>query len=210
MPSKTYSVRVPLGTPDVSSEDLAAWLEAQLASNAPLATDPGAGERFLRPSLDKERVEQAARAAGESEAVFLRRLIASKVQIPEEPERSEAEGKPKALVLKGPARLRAEQMMPAVRLYEAAQSFAIRKVLKAPEAHREAAFSEEERQLLATSGSEVLNRRAHPKVVENIDVLGLALTVVAIQLKKIEAVQAVAERKQQQERGQQPPKEQGQ
>ena len=64
MSTKTYTVRVPAGTPDISSEDVAAWLDAQLGSNAPLAADPGAGERSLRLSLDKEKVEQAASGAG--------------------------------------------------------------------------------------------------------------------------------------------------
>jgi hypothetical protein len=198
MAAKTYTVRVPAGTPDVASEDAAAWLDNQLSSSAPLAADPGAGERTLRLSLDQDRVKTGAKAAGEPEAVFLRRLIASNVQVPEGPDKQEPEAKPKALVLRGPARLRTEQMMPVVRMYETAQSYVIRKALKAPEAVREAAFSEEERDLLATGTAEVLNRRAPEQLVQNIDILGLGLTVLAIEAKKIEAVQAVAERKRQQ------------
>lgn len=199
MSSKTYSVRIPVGTADVSSDTATAWLDAQLASNAPLAADPGAGERTLRLSLEQDKVKAGAQAVDEPEAVFLRRLIASNVRVPEEQDQREAGAKPKALVLKGPARLRAEQVMPVVRLYEAGQSYAIRKVLRAPEAVREAAFSEQERELLATGASEVLNRRAPQQLVQNIDILGLALTVLAIEVNKIEAVQAVAERKRQQQ-----------
>ena len=82
MSTKTYTVRVPAGTPDISSEDVSAWLDAQLDSNAPLTADPGAGERSLRLSLDKGKVEQAARSAVEPEATFLRRLIATTVAMP--------------------------------------------------------------------------------------------------------------------------------
>jgi hypothetical protein len=83
--SKTYTIRIPAGTPDISSEDVGAWLEAQLASGKHLATDPGAGERMLRLSLEQEKVKAAAQNLGEPEAVFLRRLIASNVRVPEEP-----------------------------------------------------------------------------------------------------------------------------
>jgi len=197
MSSKTYTVRVSTGAPDVTSESVAAWLDGQLDSGAPLVMDPGAGERTLRLSLDQDKVRAGAKAAGEPEAVFLRRLIASNVSVPEEPDKQEPETRPKALVLKGAMRLRADQVAPLVRLYEAGQSYVIRRVMRAPEANREASFSEEERDLLATGAAEVLNRRAPRMLVENIDILGLTTTVLAIEVKKIEAVKAVAERKQQ-------------
>jgi len=202
MSSKTYTVRVPAGTPDVTSESAAQWLEAQLNSNASLAADPGAGERTLRLSLDQDQVEAGAQVAGEPVAVFLRRLIASQVPVAGEPDKPEHEAKLKPLVLKGASRLRPEQVMPAVRLLEAAQSFVIRRALRAPEAVREAAYTEEEREMLAASGAEVLNRRAPRQLIENMDIVSFGVTLIAIEVKKIEAVQAVAERKQQQ---QQPP-----
>jgi hypothetical protein len=196
MANKTYTVRVPSGTPDITSEQAAAWLDKQFASNAPLAADPGAGERTLRLSLDQDKVKAGARAAEEPEAVFLRRLIASNIRIPEEPDKTEPEAKPKAPVLKGTLRLQPEQVKPVVRLYEAGQSYVIRRALKAPEAVHEAAFTEEEREQLAASATEVINRRAPAKVIENADLIGLATTIVAIEAQKIEAVQAIAERKQ--------------
>lgn len=198
MSSKTYTVRVPLGTPDVTGETVATWLDAQLSSNAPLAADPGAGERTFRLSLDQDKVEAGAQVTGEPVAVFLRRLIASQVPVPGEPDKPELEAKPKPLVLKGANRLRAEQVMPAVRLLEAGQSFVIRRALRSPEAVQEAAYTDEERDLLAASGAELLNRRAPRQLVENIDIVGFGVTLIAIEVKKIEAVQAVAERKRQQ------------
>jgi hypothetical protein len=202
MPSKTYSVRVPASTPDVTSENAAAWLDTQLNSNAPLAPDPGAGERTFRLSLDQDKVEAGAQAVSEPVAAFLRRLIASHVPVTAEPDKQELEAKPKPAVLKGALRMRPEQVMPAVRLLETGQSFVIRRALRAPEAIREAAYTDEERELLAASGAELLNRRAPCQLVENVDIVGFGLTLVAIEAKKIEAVQAVAERKRQQ---QQPP-----
>jgi hypothetical protein len=196
MPSKTYTVRAPKGTPDTTSEQVTAWLDTQLSSNAPLAADPGAGERTLRLSLDQSRVKDGAKVAGEPEAVFLRRLIASNEHIPEERDDSEPEAKPKAPVLRGALRVQSEQVLPAVRLWEAGQSYVIRRALKAPEAVREAAFTDEERELLAASATEVINRRAPAKFIENADVIGLATTILAIEVRKIEAVKVVAERKQ--------------
>jgi hypothetical protein len=64
---------------------------------------------------------------------------------------------------------------------------------------------------LAAATVEVLNRRAPQRVVENIDLIGLASTLISIEFSKIEAVQEVAERKrQQQQREQQQPAIEGQ
>jgi len=196
MPRKTYTVRVPAATPDVASESASAWLDAQLASDKPLAADPGAGDRTLRLSLEQEKVKAGADAVDEVEAVFLRRLIASNVPLTEEPK----ETKPKTPVLKGALRLRAEQAKPLVRIYEGVQSFVIRRAMKVPEATREASFTEEERDFLAAATIEVLNRRAPQRLVENIDLVGLASTLISIEFSKIEAVQEVAERKHRQEK----------
>src|SRR5437899_5008451 len=195
MSTKTYTVRVPAGTPDISSEDVAAWLDAQLGSNAPLAADPGAGERSLRLSLDKEKVEQAARSAVKPEATFLRRLIATNVAMPQEEKQHEQkdEARPKAPVLKGALKLRPDQVRPVVRAFEAGQSYVIRRAFGVPQAAEAAAFTEQEREELSVSTCEVLNRRAPQALVENIDLVGLATTVIAIESRKIEQVQAVAE-----------------
>ena len=195
MSTKTYTVRVPAGTPDISSEDVAAWLDAQLGSNAPLAADPGAGERSLRLSLDKEKVEQAARSAVKPEATFLRRLIATNVAMPQEEKQHEQkdEARPKTPVLKGALKLRPDQVRPVVRAFEAGQSYVIRQAFGVPQAVEAAAFTEEEREELSVSTCEVLNRRAPRALVENIDLVGLATTVIAIESLKIEQVQAVAE-----------------
>lgn len=196
MANKTFTVRVPAGAPDLSSEQAAAWLEAQLASNAAMTADPGAGERTLRLSLDAEQVKTGARAAGEAEAVFLRRLIASNVHVPEELGKSEPAAKPKAPVLKGTLRLQPEQVRPLVLVFEAGQSFAIRQAFHVPPdpvVLQAAAYTEEEREQLSTAACEALNRRAPRVLVENIDLAGLATTIIAIESRKIEAVQTLAE-----------------
>ncbi len=195
MPTKTYTVRIARDAPEVVSDQTAKWLEATPPDK--LAADPGAGERTLRLSLDADKVKAGAQAAGEAEAVFLRRLIASNVRVPEEASKPEPgpEPKPKAPVLTGALRLQPEQVMPLVRLFEVGQGYLIRSALHTPEATRESAFTTEERELLAKSTAEVINRRVPLKYLENADVIGLAATVISIEAQKIEAVQAVAERK---------------
>ena len=195
MTIKTYTVRVPAGTPEIGSDDMAQWLEAHLVSATGLAPDPGAGERSLRLSLDKEKVEQAARDAGEADATFVRRLVASNVTVPQEerPKEPKDEARPKPPVLKGTLKLRPDQVRPVVRAFEAGQSYVIRQAFGAPQAVDAAAFTEQEREELSVSTCEVLNRRAPRALVENIDLVGLATTVIAIESRKIEQVQAVAE-----------------
>jgi hypothetical protein len=204
MSTKTYTVRVPAGAPDIGSDTVAQWLEAHLASPSELATDPGAGERSLRLSLDRERVEQAARAASEPEATFLRRLIATNVAVPQEekPQEQKDEARPKPPVLRGALKLRPDQVRPVVRAFEAGQSYVIRRAFGVPQAVEAAAFTEQEREELSVSTSEVLNRRAPQALVENIDLVGLATTLIAIESRKIEQVQAVAEQLRQQREAQ--------
>jgi hypothetical protein len=195
MSTKTYTVRVPVGAPDIGSDAVAHWLDAHLVSPAELSPDPGAGERSLRVSLDRERVEQAARAAGEPEATFLRRLMATNVAVPQEekPQEQKDAARPKTLVLKGALKLRPDQVRPVVRAFEAGQSYVIRRAFGVPQAVEAAAFTEAEREELSVSTCEVLNRRAPQALVENIDLVGLATILIAIESRKIEQVQAVAE-----------------
>jgi hypothetical protein len=200
MSTKTYTVRIPANAPEVKSDQVAQWLEAYVASPADLVTDPGAGERSLRLSLDRERVEQGAHAADEAEATFLRRLVATNIPVPKEEKQEPVEHeapRPKAMVLKGPLRLRPEQLSPLVDVFDAGQSYALRQVFHVPPipaALQAAAYTQEEREQLSVAACEVVNRRAPRALVENIDVFGLVTTLVAIESRKIEQVQAVAER----------------
>jgi hypothetical protein len=195
MPSKTFTVRIPQGALEVTSEQVAGWLET--CSPAELVPDPGAGERSLRLSLDADKVKAGAQAAGEPEAVFVRRLIASHVPIPEETGKAEAEPKPKAPVLKGALKLRQEQIRPLVSLVDAAQSFRLRRVFRLPpepDVLQAAAYTEAEKDQLAAASVEVVNRRAPKWLVENADVLSFLSTFGSIELQKIERLRALAER----------------
>lgn len=80
-----------------------------------------------------------------------------------------------------------------VRAFEAGQSYVIRRAFGVPQAVEAAAFTEQEREELSVSTCEALNRRALQALVENIDLVGLATTLIAIESRKIEQVQAVAE-----------------
>jgi hypothetical protein len=214
VPNKSYTVRIPQNAPGITSDQVAGWLDAYLAAGGELTIDPGAGERSLRLSLDREKVEQSAREAGEPEAVLLRRLIASHVTVPQEQrEVAEPEARPKPLVLKGAGKLRPDQVRPLVRAVEAGQSFLIRKTFAVEhisEAADAARFTEEEREHLSIAATEVINRRAPSVVVENIDIIGLATTVIAIEAEKIDRVHAIAERMRQKQAQPEPvPTEQG-
>jgi hypothetical protein len=214
VPNKSYTVRIPQNAPGITSDQVAGWLDAYLAAGGELTIDPGAGERSLRLSLDREKVEQSAREAGEPEAVLLRRLIASHVTVPQEQrEVAEQEARPKPLVLKGAGKLRPDQVRPLVRAVEAGQSFLIRKtfgVEHISEAADAARFTEEEREHLSIAATEVINRRAPSVVVENIDIISLATTVIAIEAEKIDRVHAIAERMRQKQAQPEPvPAEQG-
>jgi len=85
--------------------------------------------------------------------------------------------------------------MPVVRLYEFAQSVALQKAFKVPEAMRqEAAFTEQERERVAAKLAEVANRRAPAKYVENADLIGLGLTLAEVQIRVLDHIKDVSER----------------
>lgn len=202
MPTKSFSIRISQSAPDVTAEQAAVWLAAHVAEGGSLALDPGAGEKTLRLSLDAGLVKQAAKAAGEPEATFLRRLIASNATI--SPESAPAtEAKPKAPILRGSLKLRAEQVRPLVSAYGQTQSFLIRKALKAPDAAREAGLTPDETDHLAANVMEVVNRRAPAALVERIDLIGLGLDLVSISWQKVDAVRDFVARRQKQQARQQ-------
>jgi hypothetical protein len=197
MPSKTYSVRVSVGAPEITSEQVAGWLANYGESSGQLAADPGAGERSLRLSLDRQSVEESARGAGEPEATFLRRLIATNVNLSEAKQgTTEEKGRPRPVVLKGATKLRPDQVQPLVRVFEAGQAFAIRKTFRLPlalETVQATSFTEEERERLSAVSAEVINRRAPPWLVENGDIFALLTEIGAIESRRIEAALALAE-----------------
>jgi hypothetical protein len=195
--SKTFTIRMSKDAPDVSSDQVAAWVEDQSESRRELAADPGAGERSLRLSLDKQAVEQGARIAGEPEATFLRRLIATNIPLPQEkPEATEDKARPKATVLKGAMRLRPDQVRPVVRVLEAGQAYAIRRALRLPlaaETTQATTYTEEERDRLSSVSAEVINRRAPAWLIENGDVFAFLTEIAAIETRKIEAALVLAQ-----------------
>ncbi len=200
MSTKTYSVRVPQSAPDVNSDQVSTWLDEQAESSSALALDPGAGPKVLRLTLDRAKVEQGAEAAGESEAVFLRRLLATRADLKPEPRETESEKtaaerpRPRAIVLPPRLRLSAEQMAPAVSAFDHFQAFAISRAMKTPEAMTSARLNEEERTQLAGAAAELANRRAPAWLIENIDLFAFGSLLISIEFKKIDAARAVAEK----------------
>lgn len=197
MATKTYTVRVSQSAPEFTSEQVATWLVEQLASGGPLNSDPGPGDKNVRVTLEKDQVEQAKRAANETEdAVFLRRLIATRVGLESEKvQKMEEKPKPHPIVLPPRLRMSSEQLTPVVAGYDHIQAFAISRALKTPEAMAAARMTGEERGQIAAAATEVLNRRAPKIIVENMDVIGLVSLLAAIEFKKIDAAKAIAERK---------------
>jgi hypothetical protein len=201
MANKTYTVRVFEGGHEITSDQVAGWLAAYPESFGELAADPGAGERSLRLSLDKQAVERAARDASEPEATFLRRLIATNVNLTEQRQGgTEEKPRPKAAVLKGALKLRPDQVRALVCVFEAAQGYVIRKAFRLPvaaETVQATAFTEEERDRLSAVSAEVINKRAPAWLVENGDIFALLTEIGAIETRRIEAMHALAEQVQQ-------------
>ena len=206
MASKTYSVRVPQGV-EIDSDNLAAWLDSIIeAGGGSLAPDPGPGQKTLRVSLDSEKVEQTAKLASESESVFLRRLIATRVRIPEE-EKEREKPRPKSPVLPKDLRISAEQLEPAIAGVDALQSWLLsRYVVRVPETREASRMTANERADLSRSSAQLINRRAPAWLAENIDVLGFALQIASIESGVISRVYEAAEarRKQQPEQQRRP------
>jgi len=199
MSTKTYTVKVSKDAPNFSAEQIAGWLDEQIASNAALAPDPGSGEKSLRLTLERAKVEQAAKAAGETEsAVFLRRLLGARGNLKPEERKEEAPAeqkpRPKEAVLPPRLRLNADQLAPVVAAYDHLQAFAISRAMRAPEAMSAARFTPEEREQLAGATAELANRRAPEWLVQNIDVVGFASLLLSIEFKKIDAAREVAKR----------------
>lgn len=194
MPSKTYSVRVSQSV-DADSDALSGWINEVLsAGEVSLAPDPGPGPKTLRLSADAEKVTQGAKAAGENETVFLRRLIASRVRVVEEKEREKL--RPKALVLPRELRVSAEQLEPLVAGFDGLQSFLLSRVVRAPEARTAARMLPDERADLSRTTASLVNRRCPQWLAENIDLLGAALQVASIESHVIaRAYEASAERR---------------
>jgi hypothetical protein len=197
MPNKAYTVRISGASPEITTEQVGSWLLNFGESSGQLAADPGAGERSLRLSLDKESVQEGARAAGEPEATFLRRLIATNISLAETNQgATEERGRPRPVVLKGAMKLRPDQVQPLVRVFEAGQALAIRKTFHLPaavETVQATAFTEEERERLSAVSAEVINRRAPAWLVENGDIFALLTEIGTIESRKIEAALALAE-----------------
>jgi len=200
MSTKTYSVRVPQSATEVDSEQISTWLDEQLGSEAALTADPGAGPKVLRLTLDRAKVEQGSQVARESEAAFLRRLIATRTGLKPEPRESEQgmepedRPRPKQFLLPPRLRLTPEQLAPAVAAYDHLQALAISRAMQTPEAMPAARFTEEERAQLASATAEVANRRAPVWLIENADLFGLSSLLISIEFKKIDAAREVAER----------------
>lgn len=196
MSTKTYSVRIPQSAPDVTSEQVSTWLHEQTESAAALAPDPGAGPKVLRLTLDRANVEQSAQAADETEAVFLRRLIATRADVKpreQELEKDTADKpRPRPMVLPPRLRLSAEHLEPAVAAFDHFQAFAISRAMSTPEAMAAARLNQEERTQLAAATAELANRRAPAWLVENIDLFGFGSLLLSIEFKKIDAAREVA------------------
>jgi len=199
MSTKTYTVKVSKDAPDFGAEQVAGWLDEQIVSNAPLAPDPGSGEKSLRLTLNRAKVEQGTKTAGETEsAVFLRRLLGTRGNLkPEEHKEevaAEQKPRPKEAVLPARLRLTADQLAPVVAAYDHLQAFAISRAMRTPEAMPAARFTQEEREQLAGTTAELANRRAPAWLVQNIDVVGFASLLLSIEFKKIDAAREVAKR----------------
>jgi len=196
--TRAYTVKVAQDAPDFESGQVARWLDEQIARNAPLAADPGAGDKVLRFTVNSQKLQEGMRSAGEMEAaVFIRRVIATYGGLKPEERKSEVPpARPKPAEVPERLRLKADQLAPLMQAYDYGQAFAISQVMRVPEAMQAARLTAEEREQLAVATAELANRRASkwPWLIENIDILGFSSLLLSIEFRKVDAVLAVKKR----------------
>jgi hypothetical protein len=173
---KDYNIRFEVEVPDASSENVAKWLDDALASGASLTSDPGGGDVFIHLSLDERKVSELANRLGIKNNVAIRRLIATRANLPAPDLSAKRESATELLpgkVLPKKLEYKEGDLLPAVRALNSGLAFAYRRVYRLPDLL--ATTPEEDRQL-ASAMAEVLNRRSPEWVLANADLLKLTFS----------------------------------
>lgn len=178
---REYKIRMPVAVPEATSDNVAAWIEEALANGITLKADPGAGPESIALRLDSEKATQLANKKNERVHVMLRRLIATKCDLPAAESKERSAGALAADVLPGkilPVKLQytAEDCLKVVRGMDKTIAYAYRKGYGLKELSP-AETPEEDREL-ATQMAECVNRRAPKWAVENADLMKLGFALI--------------------------------
>lgn len=177
---REYKLRMPVAVKDATSANVAAWIDEALKSGGALKADPGSGEEAISLRLDPEKVTQLANKKNERVYVTLRRLIATRCDLPAAEPREKSAGAVAAdalpeKVLPRKLEYTAEDMLKVVRGMDKGLAMAYRRVYGLKEL--EAADTPEEDRGLAEKMAECVNRRAPKWMVENADLVKLTFAL---------------------------------
>lgn len=181
MKTHEYKLRMPIAVAEATSANVTAWIEDALANGITLKADPGAGRESIALRLDKEKVIALANKKNEREHVVLRRLLATKCDLPPAEPKEKSAGTLAAEVIPDkilPVKLRytPEDCLKVVRGMDKGLAWAYRKGYGLKELP--AAETPEENRELATQMAECVNRRAPKWAVENADLLKLGFAFI--------------------------------
>lgn len=196
MPTREYKLRLPREVPEATSENVAQWIEQGLTNKGKLAVDPGGGPVRISISLDPEKAVQFANGAREKVHIALRRLIATHVPIepladPEEKGSAAADAKEHLPERVLPRKLayEASDFIDFVRGGDKALAFIYRRAYGVPDL--KAAETPVEDQKLCASLAEVVNRRSPRILLENADLVKLAMTSLRWSMAQTEQLDAL-------------------
>ena len=166
---------------EATSANVTAWIEEALKDGATFKADPGAGPETIALRLDPEKVVALANKKHERVPVMLRRLIATRCNLPpaEQKEKSAGAVASEALpdkVLPRKLQYEPEDFLKIVHGMDKGLAMAYRRVYGLKELA--AAETPEEDRDLATAMAECANRRAPKWMVENADLVKLTFCLI--------------------------------
>lgn len=177
---REYKLRLPASVAEATTANVGAWIDEAIEKGVTLAADPGAGPEMISLRLDPKKVVDLANQKRERVPVMLRRLIASHVEVPHEPEEK---GKTAGAVA---AELLPEKVLPKKLSYEEEDFLTIVHGLDKGMAmmyrrayglkQLDAAKTPEEDRKLASAMAECANRRSPQWMLINADLIKLAFT----------------------------------
>lgn len=178
---RDYKIRMAVEVPEATSANVSAWIEEALKDGTTLKADPGAGPETIALRLDAEKVVALANKKHERVPVMLRRLIATRCNLPaaEPKEKSAGAIAADALpdkVLPRKLQYEPEDFLKIVRGMDRGLAMAYRRIYRLTELA--AAQTPEEDRDLATAMAECANRRAPKWMVENADLVKLTFELI--------------------------------
>jgi hypothetical protein len=172
---RDYKIRVGREVPEATSQNVAAWIEEVLQNGTTLLPDPAT----IALRLDSEKVVELANKKRERVPVMLRRLIATKADLPPEYEKKSAGAAAAELlpdkVLPRKLAFTTEDFLKIVHGMDKGMVIAYRRIYGMKDL--EAAQTAEEDRELASAMAECANRRSPKWLIENADLAKLAFSL---------------------------------